>query len=81
MNNDHEPAAEAAPPPTPAPMIEEERSVSGAIGTLALGFGLGYTTDLGKAVAHETIETIKDVFTSSDEESPIILPPGVGEDD
>jgi hypothetical protein len=62
-------------------MIEEERSVSETIGTLALGFGLGYTTDLGKAVAHETIETIKDVIRPADDAPTIELPPGVHTDE
>ena len=66
----------------PEPELQvEERSVGGTIGAFAAGVGLGYATDLGKIAAQETVEKIKDVFTSDEKESPIILPPGVGDDE
>jgi hypothetical protein len=81
-HDDHEPAPEPAPEPAaPHELSVAERSLSGTIGALALGAGVGFTGQIGALAAQDAYETIKDAFTSSDEESPIILPPGVSGDD
>jgi hypothetical protein len=80
MNDAHD--QEPAPEPVPPPELRvEERSVSETIGALALGAGVGFTGQVGALAAQDAYEAIKDVFPSSDEESPIILPPGVDASD
>jgi hypothetical protein len=68
-------------PIDPAGLVEEERSVSGTIGTLALGAGLGKAIELG---VEDLYGKVKDVIHPTPEEtppSPIVMPPGVTADD
>jgi hypothetical protein len=80
---------ENTPPPraegeTP-PLTEEEyrsltRGLAQDVGTLALGGGVtGFSLKAGSMAAESVVGKVKDVLTSKDEPSKIVLPPGTKE--